>query len=51
MFTKKKNILAEYDPTELQLIRELPFLVIPCAILCYNIIPVKTSVCAKDDNF
>ena len=37
----KKFLLATYDPTQLQPIRGRPFLVPPCVIPCYNIIPKK----------
>ena len=51
-FHKRKNFLiATYDPTQLQPIRGRQFLVYPCVIPCYKIIPIKNSVCAQDDKF
>ena len=51
-FHKGKKILLEiYDPTQLQTIRGRPFLVSPCVIPCYKIIPIKNSVRTQDDNF
>ena len=47
----KKNILATYNPTQLQPIRGSTFMVPPCVIPWYKIIPIKNSVRAKDDNF
>ena len=44
-------ILAIYEPTQLQPFRGHPFLVQPCVIPCYKIIPIKDSVCAQDNNF
>ena len=51
MFTKENFLLAIYDPTQLQPIRGRPFIVSPCVITYYKIIPIKNSVCAQDDNF
>ena len=48
---RKKSLLATYNPTQLQPIRVHPFLVSPCVIPCYKIIPIKNSVRAQDDNF
>ena len=44
-----KFILATYDPTQLQPIRGRPFLLSPCVIPCYKIIPIKNSFSAQDD--
>ena len=44
-------LLATYNPIQLQPIRGRPFLVPPCVIPCYKIIPIKNSVRAQDDNF
>ena len=44
-------IIKTYDPTQLQPIRGRPFLVSPCVIPCYKIIPIKNSICAQDDVF
>ena len=46
-----KFILETYDSTQLQPIRGRPFLVSPCFIPCYKIIPIKNYVRAQDDNF
>ena len=51
MFTKEKNILAKYDPTQIQPIRGRPFMVPPCVISCCKIIPIKNSVRTQDDIF
>ena len=48
---KRKNLLETYDPTQLQPIRGRQFLVSPCVITCYKIIPIKNSVRAQDDKF
>ena len=51
MFTEEeKSLLATYNPTQLRPIRVHPFLVSPCVIPCYKIIPIKNSVRAQDDN-
>ena len=47
----KTNLLATYNPTQLQPNRGHPFLVSPCVIPCYKIIPIKNYVRAKDDFF
>ena len=44
-------IPAKYDLTQLQPIRGIPFLVPPCVIPCYNIIPINKSIRSQDDNF
>ena len=50
-FYKRDNfLLATYNPTQPQPIRGSPFLVSPCVIPCYKIIPIKNSVCVQDDN-
>ena len=46
-----KFILATYNPTQLQTVRGRLFLVYPCVIPCYKIIPIKNYVRAQDDNF
>ena len=53
MDVNKGNIflLETYHPTQLQHIRGRPFLVSPCVIPCYKIIPIKISVRAQDDSF
>ena len=51
MFTKEKNLLATYYPTQLQPIRGRLFLVSPCVVPCYKIIPIKNFVGAQYDNF
>ena len=51
MFKKEKSMLAKYDPTQLQPIRGYPFLVSPCGIPCYKIIPKENYVRAEDDKF
>ena len=48
---EEKLLLATCNPTQLQLIRGRPFLVSPCVIPCYKIIPIKNSVRSQDDNF
>ena len=48
-FHKGKTIILEtYDPTQLQPIRGRSFLVSPCVIPCYKIIPIKNSVRTQD---
>ena len=46
-----KFLIATYNPTQLQPIRGRPFLVSPCVIPCYKIIPIRNCVCAQDDFF
>ena len=50
-FHKGKKNLATYDQTQLQPIRGHSFMVYPCVIPCYKIIPIKNYVRAQDDNF
>ena len=42
-------IIEKYYPTQLQPIRGYPFMVFPCVIPFYKIIPIKNSVRAQDD--
>ena len=51
MFTKEKDSLATYVPTQLQSIRGHLFMLPPCVIPYYKIIPIKNYVRAQDDNF
>ena len=48
---EEKNLLETCNPTQLQPIRGRSFLVSPCVIPCYKIIPIKNSVRSQDDNF
>ena len=48
---RKKTLHATYDPTQLQPIRGCPFMVSPCVIPRYKIIPIKHSVRVQDVNF
>ena len=49
--SQRRKFLATYNPTQLQPIIGRPFLVSPCVIPCYKIIPIKNSVRAQDGNF
>ena len=48
---EEKNLLETCNPTQLQPIRGCSFLVSPCVIPCYKIIPIKNSVHSQDNNF
>ena len=50
MSTNGKNVLATYNPTQLQPIIGRPFLFPPFVIPCYKITPIKNSVREQDDN-
>ena len=45
---EEKNLLETCNPTQLQPIRGRSFMVSPCVIPCYKIIPIKNSVSAQD---
>ena len=51
VYNGNEFLLVTYDPTKIQPIRGRPFMVPPCVIPCYKIIPIKNSVYAQDDNF
>ena len=52
MFTKEKiYILVTYNQTQIQPIIGRQFMVSPCIIPCYKIIPIKNSIRAQDDKF
>ena len=50
-FKKEKVVLANCNPTNIRPIKRRQFLVPPCVIPCYKIIPTKKSVRVQDDDF